>query len=137
MPSTEMRQICSVSFQPDSLAGSSVGSRGSSEEKQLDDDSRKTSTSSKASTSSLSWAKSKKIEDELSQLWDTGQVEESRRRGFDWLQIKDSRWLKGYLHETRLSFRATSHNTIRNNPIVVARRLATLGDMKFVFRVCK
>ena len=80
MPSSEVRQVCSVSFHPDSLGGSSVDSRGSSQEKQVDaEDVRKASTSSKSSitstsSSTLSWSKSKKIEDELSQLWDTGQV---------------------------------------------------------------
>ena len=114
MPSSEMRQICSVSsFDPDSLGSNSVdsnSSRGSSEEKQLNDENdvrrrnendvrhrnetdvrlrkqlndendvrrRKqlndVKIESVASAKMSAWNKSKKIEDELSQLWDTGQV---------------------------------------------------------------
>jgi len=121
MPSSEMRQMCSASFDPDSLGSNSVdsnSSRGSSEEKQLSFDNdveevrrrkqidndveevrrreqidndirrrkqvnddndvrrRKQLNDDKSVTSAQmsAWNKSKKIEDELSQLWDTGQV---------------------------------------------------------------
>jgi hypothetical protein len=71
MPATAVRQANTVTFHPDSYNnnsssssssntnenGSGPNSRGSSEEKQIDPKSR-----------------SKKVEDEISRLWDTGQV---------------------------------------------------------------
>ena len=73
-----------MTFSPDSLGSTSLdsnSSRGSSEEK---DDvtqrhsaktvSIKMNSTKMNSTKVTSWSRSQKVEDELSQLWDTGQV---------------------------------------------------------------
>ena len=69
-----------MTFSPDSLgstSGDSNSSRGSSQEKE-DDVSERHSTKmisiKNNSTKVSAWSRSQKVEDELSQLWDTGQV---------------------------------------------------------------
>ena len=82
MPSSDVRPVCSVTFHPDSLGSNSVdsnSSRGSSEEQQIDDNDvvvvgRHKSQKVNSTKMSTSWTRSQKVEDELSQLWDTGQV---------------------------------------------------------------